>query len=288
MQRQGAPFGEIRVGLSTLFLKRELVPQYFKLARKIRHKNVCGTHDLHEEGRTLYLTMEYVRGEDLKSLIKRTHVLTIGTSVSIARQVAEGLAEAHKLGIVHRDVSFKNVKENGLGLPLPAGVVRVYKADATGAQQFVGEDRIDHTPKDETVKLKIGNAFDVVCERKQTDFERYQLAANTFEMEYEITLRNQYSSRIDARRACWACQEAQQAVAIETIKAAAASATISMTTSIKIPQNTPKAVSILRILFRVIVTQISCHRSKSNILLCLDSKYMKKQIFVYKHGVNIF
>ena len=54
--------------------------------------------------------------------------------------------------------------------------------------QFVGEDRIDHTPKDETLNLKIGNAFDVVCERKQTDFEK--IASNVYEMEYEITLRN--------------------------------------------------------------------------------------------------
>src|SRR4029079_17512618 len=73
---------------------------------------------------------------------------------------------------------------------MPAGTVRVYQADSTGGTQFVGEDHIGHTPKDETINLKIGNAFDVVCEREQTDFPRYQLAANTFEMKYEITLRN--------------------------------------------------------------------------------------------------
>ena len=66
----------------------------------------------------------------------------------------------------------------------------MYQSDSSGGVQFVGEDRIDHTPKDEAINLKIGNAFDVVCEREQTDYQRYQLAANTFEMEYEITLRN--------------------------------------------------------------------------------------------------
>ena len=71
---------------------------------------------------------------------------------------------------------------------MPAGTVRVYQADSKGGVQFVGEDRIDHTPKDETLNLKIGNAFDVVCERKQTDFEK--IASNVYEMEYEITLRN--------------------------------------------------------------------------------------------------
>lgn len=82
----------------------------------------------------------------------------------------------------------KNDQASGLGMPLPAGIVRVYQADSKGALQFVGEDRIVHTPKDETVNLKIGNAFDVVCERKQTDFEK--IAPNVYEMEFEITLRN--------------------------------------------------------------------------------------------------
>ena len=77
---------------------------------------------------------------------------------------------------------------------MPAGVVRVYQADSKGGVQFVGEDRIDHTPKDETLNLKIGNAFDVVCERKQTDFQK--IAANVYEIEYEITLRNHKATPI--------------------------------------------------------------------------------------------
>jgi hypothetical protein len=83
---------------------------------------------------------------------------------------------------------FRNEQKAGLGMPMPAGVVRVYQADSKGGVQFVGEDRIDHTPKDETQKLKIGNAFDVVCERNQIDFEK--IATSVYEIEYEITLRN--------------------------------------------------------------------------------------------------
>ena len=83
---------------------------------------------------------------------------------------------------------FKNEERGGLGLPMPAGVVRVFQADSKGGVQFVGEDRIAHTPKDETLDVKIGSAFDVVCERKQIDFEK--IAANTYELEFEITLRN--------------------------------------------------------------------------------------------------
>jgi hypothetical protein len=83
---------------------------------------------------------------------------------------------------------FKNEEKGGLGMPLPAGTVRVYQADSKGGVQFVGEDNIQHTPKDETLKIHIGNAFDVVCERKQTDYKK--LANDLYEMEYAITLRN--------------------------------------------------------------------------------------------------
>ena len=82
----------------------------------------------------------------------------------------------------------KNDERSGLGMPMPAGAVRVYQSDSRGGVQFVGEDRIGHTPKDETLRLHIGNAFDVVCERKQTAFEK--IAASTYEFEYAITLRN--------------------------------------------------------------------------------------------------
>jgi hypothetical protein len=88
----------------------------------------------------------------------------------------------------------KNDAASGLGMPLPAGTVRVYQADSKEALQFVGEDRIVHTPKDETVNLKIGNAFDVVAERKQTDFQK--IASNVYEMEFEITLRNHKASPV--------------------------------------------------------------------------------------------
>jgi hypothetical protein len=83
---------------------------------------------------------------------------------------------------------FKNEEKSGLGIPLPAGNLRVYQKDSKGGLLFIGEDHIDHTPKDEFVTVKIGNAFDVVSERKQTDFKK--IAANVYEMEFSITLRN--------------------------------------------------------------------------------------------------
>lgn len=83
---------------------------------------------------------------------------------------------------------FKNDEKSGLGMPLPAGTVRVYQADSQGGTQFAGEDTIGHTPKDETLRIYTGNAFDVVCERKTMDYKR--IASDLFELEYQVTLRN--------------------------------------------------------------------------------------------------
>jgi len=89
---------------------------------------------------------------------------------------------------------FKNEEKAGLGMPLPAGNVRVYQKDSKGGILFVGEDRIDHTPKDENITIHIGNAFDVVAEHKQTDYKR--IDTHTWEMEYEVTLRNHKDSAV--------------------------------------------------------------------------------------------
>ena len=90
-----------------------------------------------------------------------------------------------KIGVF---LELENSKKNNLGIPLPKGTIRVYKEDKDGSLQFVGEDRIDHTPKDEKFKIKIGEAFDVVGERVQTDYKR--LGRNLFEVAFEVSLRN--------------------------------------------------------------------------------------------------
>ena len=90
-----------------------------------------------------------------------------------------------KIGVF---VEIQNKKENNLGIPLPKGTVRVYKADKEGSLQFVGEDSIDHTAKDEKIRIKLGDAFDVVGSRKQTDWKK--VAYDTYEAAFEISLRN--------------------------------------------------------------------------------------------------
>ena len=90
-------------------------------------------------------------------------------------------------------LSYENSKEENLGMPLPKGIVRVYKQDSSGSVQFVGEDRIDHTPENETVRLKLGNAFDITADRKQTAFKKlagFSSYNYVYESSYHIELKN--------------------------------------------------------------------------------------------------
>jgi hypothetical protein len=94
--------------------------------------------------------------------------------------------EKPKVGVY---VSLDNSKKNSMGMPLPKGIVRVYKKDSKGELQFIGEDRIDHTPEDETIRIKMGDAFDVVAERVQTNFEVLS-SGHLYRSSYKVTLRN--------------------------------------------------------------------------------------------------
>lgn len=94
-------------------------------------------------------------------------------------------------------VEFENRAGNHLGVPLPKGVVRVYKQDSDKSLQFVGEDSIDHTPRDEKVRIKLGEAFDVLADRKQTDWKKR--ASDSYEAAYEIAIRNHKSEAVEVR-----------------------------------------------------------------------------------------
>ena len=112
-----------------------------KFARKIRHKNVCQMYDLNREEETHYITLEYVPGEDLKRLIRKVGQLSAGKTIFIAKQVCEGLAEAHGLGVVHRDLKPQNimVDEEGNARIMDFGIARSLKAKGiTGAGVMIG------------------------------------------------------------------------------------------------------------------------------------------------------
>ena len=94
-------------------------------------------------------------------------------------------------------LEFVNGEDQGLGIALPRGKIRVYKKDVDGSELLVGEDSIDHTPKDETIQLTLGNAFDIVGERVQDDFKR--LGTRSIEETFTITLRNHKEEDVEVR-----------------------------------------------------------------------------------------
>jgi hypothetical protein len=119
----------------------------------------------------------------------RKEFLLRGSDYYYRSSVGE-LGQKLKVGVF---IEFDNREKAGLGLPLPKGTVRVYKKDAAGGAQFVGEDAIDHTPKNEKVRLKLGDAFDVTADKKQTDFKKLAGSGRynyVFESAYRIELKN--------------------------------------------------------------------------------------------------
>ncbi len=112
-----------------------------KVARDIAHKNVCRMYDLGKEEGAYYITMEYVSGEDLKSFIRRSGIISVGKAISIANQVCEGLLEAHRLGVVHRDLKPQNIMidKDGNARIMDFGIARSLRAKGiTGSGVMIG------------------------------------------------------------------------------------------------------------------------------------------------------
>ncbi len=102
--------------------------------------------------------------------------------------------DATKASVV---LEFKNSKEMGLGMALPAGVVRMMKRDTDGSIELIGEDNLGHTPKDEIVKLTVGKAFDIACEQVQKD--RRQISSKVWEEDWEVSIRNHKAEPVTVR-----------------------------------------------------------------------------------------
>ena len=138
---------------------------------------------------------------DRKATVKQNQTKQIGllqtSNVPVKKQfIYEGQShffsnyyrEPFKSEKVAVNIEIANKSEHNLGIPLPKGILRMYKHDADGSLQFIGENSIQHTPKDEKINVKIGNAFDIVGERKQMQWEK--VSKNINEVAYEISLRN--------------------------------------------------------------------------------------------------
>jgi hypothetical protein len=125
----------------------------------------------------------------------RKELLLKGADYYYQSQYGE-LGTKMKVGVF---IEFDNKASSQLGIPLPKGILRVYKKDNAGNAQFIGEDSIDHTPKNEIVRLKLGESFDVTADKKQTDFKVIQSSSKRYriyESAYEITLKNAKSEKV--------------------------------------------------------------------------------------------
>lgn len=119
--------------------------------------------------------------------VKQLSLLSVN-SVPVEKEL---IFDISKNSDVQVALSFNNSKEKGLGMPLPAGVLRVYKTDSEGQLQFLGEDSIKHTPKNEEIKVVVGNAFDVTGKRTQTNYSKISL--NVWRESYETEIKNHKS-----------------------------------------------------------------------------------------------
>jgi len=115
-----------------------------------------------------------------------------GAAAYYRNQYGGEVVSNQKVGVY---LDMQNSEKNHLGMPLPKGIVRVYKADSAGAQQFIGEDQIDHTPRDERVRIKMGEAFDVVGDRKQMKWTA--LGGCQSESAWEVALSNHKDSAVE-------------------------------------------------------------------------------------------
>jgi len=146
-------------------LDKETVERFsneLKLARKISHRNVCRMFDLGKAGSTTFITMEFVPGEDLKGLIRKMGQLGAGRAVSIAKQVSEGLAEAHHLGIIHRDLKPQNimVDEDGNVRIMDFGIARSLRAKGItgagvmiGTPEYMSPEQVEGKPADQRTDI---------------------------------------------------------------------------------------------------------------------------------------
>jgi len=172
--------GEMKMDLARPMAPvKEISPQFKEEAFFEYHLYTLDRRTTIKDNQTKQMTLL-----DANQMPVRKLLIFSGAPQSFYYQMDQG-SQKQKVGVF---LELENNKKNHLGIPLPKGTIRAYKEDKDGSLQFVGEDRIDHTPKDEKFKIKIGEAFDVVGERVQTEYKR--LGRSLFEVAFEVSLRN--------------------------------------------------------------------------------------------------
>jgi hypothetical protein len=195
--KSGATYTNALLKLVAGDVNRVQEPQYRERLVRVSKAELAGAPQFKEEGFFEYHIYTLQRTATVRENQTKQISLATASGVPVRKEFLfkgdnayfygpAGVAGGkQKVGVY---VEVENRQQHGLGIPLPKGTIRVYKHDRDGSLQFVGEDTIDHTPKDEKVRIRLGDAFDVVGTRKQTDWKK--LAADTYEAAFEITLRN--------------------------------------------------------------------------------------------------
>ncbi len=179
-------------------------------------KLVAGSIHRAQQPRPVYTDGMMMRAQEAMSKIESRaffeyHLYEVPMRATLANNEVKQVGLLHATGVksmkrytfdAQRDndnvmvtIEFENSTAAGLGMPLPEGVVRIFKRDTDGSLELAGEDRIKHTPKNEKVRVSVGNAFDIGVERKQTDFK--QVTPRVTEQSFEIVLRNHKPEAVD-------------------------------------------------------------------------------------------
>ena len=188
--RSGATFENARVKLVAGTIHRATVARPMPYAMESMMK---GAAQLEERGFAEYHLYELPERATVANNETKQLGLLHATGVRSARKFSyDGSVDGSNVQV---RVEFQNDAASGMGMPLPEGVIRAFQRDTDGSLELVGEDRIQHTPRGQTVRVAVGAAFDIAAERKQTDMR--QVSKNVVETSYEITLTNRRKEAVD-------------------------------------------------------------------------------------------
>lgn len=189
--RAGTTYEDARLKLVAGDVHRIVVPEpgYYEVPVEAEEEAYDGAKGgFVEESFFEYHLYTLERAATLRNNEVKQISLLSADSVPVEKEL---IFDASKNSDVQVVLNLTNSRQKGLGMPLPAGVVRVYKADSEGQLQFLGEDSVDHTPKDEEIEIAVGNAFDITGTRTQTDYQR--VSNDVWRESYEIELKNHKS-----------------------------------------------------------------------------------------------
>ncbi len=192
--------GAARFGM-TMAMKQDMAPPVTEKAFDEYHLYTLARPTTLRQGETKQV--EFVRAEGVRAekiyiydgLVIDWNRWRGAGAENLRRSEEFGSASGTKVNVVRE---FKNSQSNGLGIPLPAGRLRFYQRDDDKQLEFIGENRIDHTPKDETIRVATGNAFDLVGQRERTDF-KVDASNHWAEETFRITLRNRKKEAVEIR-----------------------------------------------------------------------------------------